>query len=62
MASPAILDGAKNQTPEMPAMVIQGLKLDRIQVGVIAQQSPILHANTTLSKSADMAISQISTC
>src|SRR5882762_4157285 len=56
MASPAILDGAKYQTAKMPATLIQRLKLDRIQVGVIAQQSPILHARTILSKSAPMAI------
>ena len=56
MASPAIFDGAKNQAPKMPATLIQRLKLDRIQVGVIAQQNPILHAHTILPKSAHMAV------
>ena len=46
----------------MPATLIQRLKLDRIQVGIVAQRSPILHANTILSKSAEMVIFQISTC
>ena len=59
MASPAILNGAEDQTPKMPATFIQRLKLDRIQVGVIAQQSPILHAHTILPKSADMKLALV---
>ena len=51
MPSPAILDGPKNQAPEMPATLVQGFKLDRIEIGLVIQQSPILHANSILSES-----------
>src|SRR3984893_5933943 len=59
IAAPAILDLTENKSPKMPATLIQRLKLDRIQVGVIAQQSPILHANTILSKSAHMKLALV---
>src|ERR1700730_795692 len=41
--SSAILDGPENQAPEISAALVQGFKLDRIEIGIVVQQSRILH-------------------
>ena len=43
MPSSAILDGPENQAPEISAALVQGFKLDRIEIGIVIQQSRILH-------------------
>ena len=50
MAPAAILDGPKNQAPEMSAALIQGFKLDGLEIGTIIQHSPNYHVDTILRR------------
>src|ERR1700704_2480879 len=43
MPSPTVLDGPENQAPEISAALVQGFKLDRIEIGIVIQQSRIFH-------------------
>ena len=37
MPAPAILDGTKDEAPQVPATIVQRLELDRIEIRVVVQ-------------------------
>ena len=49
MPSPAILDGTKDEAPQVPATLVQRRLLNQIEVGRVLQRSLMLHASGLLS-------------
>ena len=55
MPSPAILDGAKDEAPQVPAPIVQRRLLNQVEVGCILQRSLMLHASSVYFPIADYA-------
>src|SRR5262249_51719147 len=43
MSTPALLDGAEDQAPQMAAALVEGFTLHRLQVGVVVRQRRVVH-------------------
>ena len=56
MPAPAVLDGAKDEAPQVPAPIVQRRLLNQVEVGRILQRSLMLHASRLLSDRPSSAI------
>src|SRR4029450_6801943 len=56
MPSPAILDGAKDEAPQVAAPIVQRRLLNQVEVGRVLQRSLMLHASRLLSDRPRSAI------